>query len=182
MTIISCCPVLEAEDGLSGWRYRIPPCTTIGPDARRAPAVANSGWCWQVTPRSMAAIHCRPIPASSSARMISLLPAPQALSPPNCCACNFAAARGIESRLLRPRRVDYDRPDWLTCPQTQFEVRFTPGLQSSPRLTVGVNPSRRPRFHDRDRGGRHRQFLRSGSGPSPARRPGKPEYRPDRVQ
>ena len=34
-TAISCCPVLEAEDGLAGWRYRIPPCTTI---AGRAPS------------------------------------------------------------------------------------------------------------------------------------------------
>jgi len=31
------------------------------------------------------------------------------------------------------------------------------------------------RFHDRDRGGRHRQFLRGGSAPSPAWRPGKPD-------
>jgi hypothetical protein len=41
------------------------------------------------------------------------LPAPQALSAPNCCACNFAAARGIESRLLRPhphRRKRGDQP------------------------------------------------------------------------
>ena len=28
-TEISCRPVLEAEDGLAGWRYRIPPCTAI---------------------------------------------------------------------------------------------------------------------------------------------------------
>jgi hypothetical protein len=31
------------------------------------------------------------------------LPAPQALSAPNCCACNSAAARGIDSCTLRPR-------------------------------------------------------------------------------
>ena len=35
-------------------------------------------------------------------------------------------------------------------------------------------PSRRTRFYDRDRGRRRRQFLRSGSGPTPVRRPGKP--------
>src|SRR5271156_5770990 len=35
LTIISCRPVLEAEDGLAGWRYRIPPCSTI---AGRAPS------------------------------------------------------------------------------------------------------------------------------------------------
>ena len=34
-------------------------------------------------------------------------------------------------------------------------------------------PSRRTRFHDRDRGRRRRQFLRSSSGPTPVRRPGK---------
>jgi hypothetical protein len=26
-------------------------------------------------------------------------------------------------------RVDYDKPDWLRCRQTQFKVRFTPRLQ-----------------------------------------------------
>jgi len=26
-------------------------------------------------------------------------------------------------------RVDYDKSDWLRCPQTQFKVRFTPSLQ-----------------------------------------------------
>ena len=39
------------------------------------------------------------------------------------------------------------------------------------------HPSRRTRFHDRDRGGRHRQFLRSESGPTPVRRPGRPDPR-----
>jgi hypothetical protein len=49
-TAISCRQVLQAEDGLAGWRYRIPPCTAT-----------------------------------------------------NCCACNSAAARGIEACTLRPR-------------------------------------------------------------------------------
>jgi hypothetical protein len=49
------------------------------------------------------------------------------------------------------------------------------GVATPTSTTVGVTPSRRTRFHDRDRGGRHRQFPRSGSGPSPARRPGKPD-------
>ena len=35
------------------------------------------------------------------------------------------------------------------------------------------HPSRWTRFHDRDRGRRGRQFLRSGSGPTLVRRPGK---------
>jgi hypothetical protein len=60
-TAISCRPVLEAEDGLAGWRYRIPPCTAIAGRAPR-PAADNSGWCWRATLRSMAAIRrCRPI-------------------------------------------------------------------------------------------------------------------------
>jgi hypothetical protein len=101
-TAISCRPVFEADDGLAGWRttaYRLAPRL---PGAHRAPAVVNSGWCWRAPPRSMAAIRCRPIPASSSARRMPPLLAPPALSAPNCCACNSAAARGIESRLLRP--------------------------------------------------------------------------------
>src|SRR5258708_38709288 len=43
-TAISCRPVLEAEDGLAGWRYRIPPCTAI---AGRAPS-AGGGQFWLV--------------------------------------------------------------------------------------------------------------------------------------
>jgi hypothetical protein len=39
------------------------------------------------------------------------------------------------------------------------------------------HPSRRTRFHDRDRGRRRRQFLRSGSGPTLVRRPGNPDPR-----
>jgi hypothetical protein len=34
-------------------------------------------------------------------------------------------------------RVDYDKSDWLRCPQTQFKVRFTPA--SSPRLPVRLS-------------------------------------------
>jgi len=43
-TAVSCRPVLEAEDGLAGWRYRIPPCTAI---AGRAPS-AGGGQFWLV--------------------------------------------------------------------------------------------------------------------------------------
>jgi Phytanoyl-CoA dioxygenase (PhyH) len=43
-TAISCRPVLEAEDGLAGWRYRIPPCTAI---AGRAPS-PGGGQFWLV--------------------------------------------------------------------------------------------------------------------------------------
>ena len=100
-TAISCCPVSKRK---MGWRagatgYRLAPRL---PGARRALALANSGLCWRATPRSIAAIRYRPIPASSSARRIPPLPAPQALSAPICCACNFAAARGILSCPLRP--------------------------------------------------------------------------------
>jgi hypothetical protein len=74
-TAISCRPVLEAEDGLAAGAtgYRLAPRL---PGARRAPAVANSGWCWRATPRSMAAIRCWPISASSSAPRNPPLPAP----------------------------------------------------------------------------------------------------------
>jgi hypothetical protein len=37
------------------------------------------------------------------------LPAPQAVSAPNCCACNSADAREIESRLLWPQLVEQAR-------------------------------------------------------------------------
>jgi hypothetical protein len=37
-TAMSCRPVLEAEDGLAGWRYRIPPGTAI---AGRAPSAGG---------------------------------------------------------------------------------------------------------------------------------------------
>ena len=75
------------------------------PGPRRAPAVANSGWCWRAMPRSMAAIRCRPIPASSSAPRIPPLPAPQALSAPNCCACNSAVRKIASARAKTLKRV-----------------------------------------------------------------------------
>jgi hypothetical protein len=43
-TAISCRLVLEAEDGLAGWRYRIPPCTAI---AGRTPS-SGGGQFWLV--------------------------------------------------------------------------------------------------------------------------------------
>ena len=43
-TAVSCRPLLEAEDGLAGWRYRIPPCTAI---AGRAPRTGG-GQFWLV--------------------------------------------------------------------------------------------------------------------------------------
>ncbi len=43
-TEISCHPVLEAEDGLAGWRYLIPPCTAIN---GREPS-AGGGQFWLV--------------------------------------------------------------------------------------------------------------------------------------
>ena len=115
-------PVARFSKPKMGWRagatgYRLAP-RFSGP--RRAPAVANSGWCWRATPRSMAAIRCRPIPAFSSARRIPPLPAPQALSAPNCCACNSAAARGIESRPLRPHLSP--PPVISRCPASKLSV------------------------------------------------------------
>jgi hypothetical protein len=51
--------------------------------------------------RAAGNFRSRPIPASLSARRRNPpLPAPQALSAPNCCACN-SAARGTGSRPLK---------------------------------------------------------------------------------
>jgi hypothetical protein len=60
-TAISCRPVLEAEDGLAGWRYRIPPCTAI---AGRAPS-AGSGQFWLVLAGDAAVDGGDPLPANS---------------------------------------------------------------------------------------------------------------------
>jgi enamine deaminase RidA (YjgF/YER057c/UK114 family) len=49
------------------------------------------------------------------------------------------------------------------------------GVATPTSTTLGVTRLAGPRFYDRDRGRRHRQFLRSGSGPLPARRPGNPD-------
>jgi hypothetical protein len=60
-TAISCRPVLEAEDGLAGWRYRIPPCTAInGP----APS-AGGGQFWLVLAGDAAVEGGDPLPANS---------------------------------------------------------------------------------------------------------------------
>jgi hypothetical protein len=64
-----------------------------------------------------------------------LLPAPQALWAPNCCACNSAAARGIESTCYGrtctggsgPHRLRRNRLAQMSS--TQFKVRFTTGPQ-----------------------------------------------------
>jgi 2-iminobutanoate/2-iminopropanoate deaminase len=46
------------------------------------------------------------------------------------------------------------------------------GAATPTSTTVGVTRLAGPDFHDRDRGSRRRQFLRSGSGPTPMRRRG----------
>src|SRR5437016_5582800 len=60
-TAISCRPVLEAEDGLAGWRYRVPPCTAI---AGRAPS-AGGGKFWLVLAGDAAVDGGDPLPANS---------------------------------------------------------------------------------------------------------------------
>jgi hypothetical protein len=60
-TTISCRPVLEAEDGLAGWRYPIPPCTAI---AGRAPS-AGGGQFWLVLAGDAAVDGGDPLPANS---------------------------------------------------------------------------------------------------------------------
>ena len=60
-TAISCRPVLEAEDGLAGWRYRIPPRTAI---AGPAPD-AGGGQFWLVLAGDAAVDGGDPLPANS---------------------------------------------------------------------------------------------------------------------
>jgi hypothetical protein len=60
-TAVSCRPVLEAEDGLAGWRYRIPPCTAI---AGRAPRTGG-GQFWLVLAGDAAVDGGDPLPANS---------------------------------------------------------------------------------------------------------------------
>ena len=60
-TAITCRPVLEAEDGLAGWRYRIPPCTAI---VGRAPS-AGGGQFWLVLAGDAAVDGGDPLPANS---------------------------------------------------------------------------------------------------------------------
>ena len=60
-TAISCRPVLEAQDGLAGWRYRIPPCTEI---AGRAPSTGGDQF-WLVLAGDAAVNGGDPLPANS---------------------------------------------------------------------------------------------------------------------
>jgi hypothetical protein len=60
-TEISCRPGLEAEDGLAGWRYQIPPCTAI---AGHAPS-AGGGQFWLVLAGDASVHCCDPLPANS---------------------------------------------------------------------------------------------------------------------
>ena len=60
-TAVSCRPVLEAEDGLAGWRYRIPPYTAIN---GRAPS-AGGGQFWLVLAGDAAVDDGIPLPANS---------------------------------------------------------------------------------------------------------------------
>jgi hypothetical protein len=60
-TAISCLPVLEADDGLAGWRYRMPPGTAI---VGRAPS-AGGGQFWLVLAGDAAVDGGDPLPANS---------------------------------------------------------------------------------------------------------------------
>jgi hypothetical protein len=60
-TEISCRPVLEGEDGLAGWRYRIPPFTAI---AGHAPS-AGGGQFWLVLAGDAAVDGGEPLSANS---------------------------------------------------------------------------------------------------------------------
>ena len=58
---ISCRPVLEADDGLAGWRYRIPPSTAIA----GAEPSAGGGQFWLVLAGDAAVDGGDPLPANS---------------------------------------------------------------------------------------------------------------------
>jgi len=58
---ISCRPVFEEEDGLAGWRYRIPPCTAI---VGSAPS-SGGGQFWLVLAGDAAVDGRDPLPANS---------------------------------------------------------------------------------------------------------------------
>src|SRR5262249_51804911 len=60
-TAISCRPVLEAEDGLAGWRYRRAPCT---PSAGPTPSTGG-GQFWLVLAGDAAVDGGDPLPANS---------------------------------------------------------------------------------------------------------------------
>ena len=122
--------------------------------ARQAPAVANSGWCWRATPRSMAAILCRPTPASSSAQRIPPLPAPQVVSASNCCACNSAAARGLKKETIntpeRPPRLIRSFGMEVTTRSRPGGYRPFRGSMAglhTPLSTLHVRPHDRPAHH-----------------------------------
>jgi hypothetical protein len=77
---ISCRPVLEAEDGLAGWRHRIPPYTAI---SGRAPS-AGGGQFWLVLAGD-AAVDGLPSMfefANSRGRWKMFTPSPKAPSSP----------------------------------------------------------------------------------------------------
>src|SRR5262249_47626976 len=60
-TASSCLPVLEAEDGLAGWRYRIPPCTAI----MGSTPSTGGGQFWLVLAGEAAVNGGDPLPANS---------------------------------------------------------------------------------------------------------------------
>jgi hypothetical protein len=103
-TAISCRSILEAEDGLAGWRYRIPPWTAMAGPA----SSAGGGQFWLALAGDAAVDGGDPLPASSCIFVDPEDPAslaPQAPSAPNCCACNSAARRIAFARAKTLNRV-----------------------------------------------------------------------------
>jgi hypothetical protein len=103
-TAVSCRSILDAEDGLAGWRYRIPPWTAM---AGPAPS-AGGGQFWLVLAGDAAVDGRR-----SVARQFlhfrrpggSRLAGASGPSAPNCCACNSAARRIASARAKTLNRV-----------------------------------------------------------------------------
>src|SRR5262249_33286903 len=99
-TAISCRPVLEAEDGLAGWRYRMP----LVPRLRGAPR-AGGGQFWLVLAGDAAVDGGDPLPAHSCIFIGPDDPPFDGASGPvgaELLCLQFHAARGIKSRPLRP--------------------------------------------------------------------------------
>jgi 2-iminobutanoate/2-iminopropanoate deaminase len=80
---------------------------------------------------------------------------------------HLKAAGTTQADVVKTNTFVTDLDEFQKC--ADIRMRYL-GVATPTSTTVGVTPSRRNRFHDRDRGRRRSHFLRRGSGPSPARR------------
>ncbi len=154
-TAISCRPVLEDEMDWQAGANRVPPRTAI---AGHAPS-AGGGQFWLVLAGDATVDGEDPLPANSCIFVgpeDPPLPAPQALSAPNCCACNSVAARGVEPRPLRAHQL-VGQTGGRPCRSSTF--RFIPSIEI---ILAGRGPVPRTDSlpHRRRDGRRHEQCRR----------------------